>query len=270
MGEGSPIGSGTDGRALPTRPVPTRPLPTRPEAEALARELLSDQGTRLKHVRTAGRVAARLRSLFQDPADADLVVVAATLHDIGYSPRLRRTGFHPLDGGLFLRAEGYPERLARLVANHSMALLHAGPYRDQLAETFPPVEGLVADALAYSDMHSAPDGRLVLVEHRLTDIAARHADPLEDARAAQLRIAIARVGRALMAVSPGIPLQSASRPDLGAALPDLAAASRATDGLLPDLTAWWAGDAACSIEFPTVGESGMTLAPPPPPADRIR
>jgi HD superfamily phosphodiesterase len=32
-------------------------------------------------------------------ADADLLVLAALLHDIGYAPTLRRTGFHPIDGG---------------------------------------------------------------------------------------------------------------------------------------------------------------------------
>ena len=34
--------------------------------------------------------------------DADLLVAAAWLHDIGYAPDLVDTGFHPLDGARYL------------------------------------------------------------------------------------------------------------------------------------------------------------------------
>src|SRR5690349_13818372 len=58
--------------------------------------------------------------------DATLLAAAAVLHDVGYTPRLAITGFHPLDGARFLRDEhGAGERLTRLVANHSFALLEA-------------------------------------------------------------------------------------------------------------------------------------------------
>lgn len=58
--------------------------------------------------------------------DAGLLLAAGTLHDVGYAPRLAATGFHPLDGARFLRDEyGADERLVRLVANHSFALLEA-------------------------------------------------------------------------------------------------------------------------------------------------
>jgi len=60
-------------------------------------------------------------------ADTDLLISAAVLHDVGYAPRLAASGFHPLDGARFLRdTHGADERLARLVANHSFALLEAG------------------------------------------------------------------------------------------------------------------------------------------------
>lgn len=61
--------------------------------------------------------------------DAGLLLAAATLHDVGYAPRLAATGFHPLDGARFLRDEhGAEERLVRLVANHSFA--HVGKLHD--------------------------------------------------------------------------------------------------------------------------------------------
>ena len=95
-------------------------LPSREQVQALARDLLAGEGTRLQHVRTAGLVATRLSVLF-DAEDGQLLITAATLHDIGYSARIAHTGFHPLDGAAFLRAQGYPERLAGLVAHHSLA-----------------------------------------------------------------------------------------------------------------------------------------------------
>ena len=174
------------------------PLPTVAQAQEIAGDLLGEQGTRLAHVRTAGAVAGRLAILFS-PDDAQLLAVAATLHDIGYSPRIAHTGFHPLDGALFLVAQGFPERLAGLVAHHSLAAMTAGAHGvHDLEERFPRQEGLLADALAYADMHSAPDGRIIPVERRLADIGSRHQDPAELVRARLLRLAIARVGSALL------------------------------------------------------------------------
>lgn len=58
--------------------------------------------------------------------EASLLTAAAILHDIGYTPRLTVTGFHPLDGARFLRDEcGADKRLTRLVTNHSFARLEA-------------------------------------------------------------------------------------------------------------------------------------------------
>jgi hypothetical protein len=184
----------------PVQPqLPLEVLSPLSEVEALSRELLASEGTRLAHVRTAGFVASRLAVLF-DPEEAELLVAAATLHDIGYSQRIAHTGFHPLDGGVFLRAEGYPDRLARLVAHHSLAVLTADEHGiHDLVEQFPREEGLLADALAYADMHSAPDGQIIPAERRLADIARRHDDRVEGTRAGQLRAAMARVGAALLA-----------------------------------------------------------------------
>ncbi|MDH4016220.1 MAG: HD domain-containing protein [Actinomycetota bacterium] len=178
-------------------PVVCAPVPSRAEAESIARELLGDQGTRLAHVCTAGSMGARLAVLF-DHEQAALLVAAATLHDIGYAPSIRRTGFHPLDGAEFLRSIGLPERLASLVAHHSEADM-LGPQHGvhDLSERFERERSLLADALVYADMHSAPDGAVIRAEHRLADIARRKPDPLEQVRAQRLRAAMTRVGRAL-------------------------------------------------------------------------
>ncbi|MER6189318.1 HD domain-containing protein [Streptomyces cyaneofuscatus] len=112
--------------------------------------------------------------------DAGLLVAAATLHDIGYAPRLAVTGFHPLDGARFLRDEhGADERLGRLVANHSFALLEAEErgLREELSTEFPLLEEpLPVDALVYCDMTTTPDGDRTTAQDRVAEIRSRYGD----------------------------------------------------------------------------------------------
>ncbi|MFJ4870460.1 HD domain-containing protein [Streptomyces sp. NPDC088757] len=112
--------------------------------------------------------------------DAGLLVAAAALHDVGYAPRLAVTGFHPLDGARFLRDEhGADERLVRLVANHSFALLEAEErgLSDELATEFPLLENpLLVDALVYCDMTTTPDGGRTTAEERVAEILGRYGD----------------------------------------------------------------------------------------------
>jgi len=62
---------------------------------------------------------AHFLTLTVEPHQAQLLVAAAWLHDIGYAPRLRDSGFHPLDGARHLRAIGWPPAICNLVAHHS-------------------------------------------------------------------------------------------------------------------------------------------------------
>ncbi|MFB7448554.1 HD domain-containing protein [Streptomyces sp. NPDC056194] len=112
--------------------------------------------------------------------DAELLIASATLHDIGYAPRLADTGFHPLDGARFLRdAHGADERLVRLVANHSFALLEAEErgLREELATEFPLLdEPLLVDALVYCDMTTTPDGERTTAHERVAEILGRYGE----------------------------------------------------------------------------------------------
>ncbi|MFE9426206.1 HD domain-containing protein [Kitasatospora sp. NPDC006697] len=125
-------------------------------------------------------VANRARSLqpILGP-DAELLEAAAVLHDIGYTPKLATTGFHPLDGARFLRdAAGVDDRVVRLVANHSCALLEAeergGTLQRELAEEFPLEEPNLVDALIYCDMTTTPDGELTTTPERIAEIVGRY------------------------------------------------------------------------------------------------
>ncbi len=123
-------------------------------------ELSGPLPRRWAHTRGVAERAVEVRQVLG--IEASLLIAAATLHDVGYAPRLAVTGFHPLDGARFLRDEhGADERLVRLVANHSFALLEAEErgLREVLAREFPLLEEpLLVDALVYCDMTTTPDG----------------------------------------------------------------------------------------------------------------
>jgi HD superfamily phosphodiesterase len=106
--------------------------------------------------------------------DRPTLVAAAYLHDIGYGADLAATGFHPLDGAVWLRAQGV-ERLASLVAYHSGARFEAAArgYAECLAE-FSEERSDVADALTYCDLTTGPNGERISVASRLDEIKVRY------------------------------------------------------------------------------------------------
>ncbi|WP_327368873.1 HD domain-containing protein [Streptomyces sp. NBC_01217] len=139
-------------------------------------ELSSVLPRRWAHSQGVARRAVDLGRILR--SDSGLLAAAATLHDVGYAPRLAATGFHPLDGARFLRdAHSADRRLVRLVANHSFAVLEAEErgLRDVLEAEFPVLEDQrLVDALVYCDMTTTPDGRRTTAEERVTEIVGRY------------------------------------------------------------------------------------------------
>jgi putative nucleotidyltransferase with HDIG domain len=147
-------------------------------ARGLARRLLAESiPRRWAHSQGVGRKAESVAHLLR--RDADALVSAAWLHDIGYAPDLVDTGMHQLDGARYLRDVAKADELVcRLVAHHSCALIE-GRYRglaEELAAEFPPVEGLAMDAITYADMTTTPDGEPIEVEQRLAEILSRYGE----------------------------------------------------------------------------------------------
>jgi hypothetical protein len=95
---------------------------------------------------------------------------------------LRDTGFHPLDGGRYLRRQSWPDRLAALVAHHSGACYTAEVRGLSLAE-FPHEISPLADALTYADQTIGPDGRSMSVSDRIADMLERHGPDSPNSRA---------------------------------------------------------------------------------------
>ena len=162
-------------------------------ARDLARRLLAEPlPRRWAHSQGVARKAESVAHLVGD--DAQALVCAAWLHDVGYSPSLVATGMHQLDGARYLRdVTGVDDLVCRLVAHHSCARIEARNrgLAEQLADEFPPVEGLASDALTYADMTTSPDGEPIEVEQRLSEILARYGDG--DVVAESIREASSRI-----------------------------------------------------------------------------
>jgi putative nucleotidyltransferase with HDIG domain len=147
-----------------------------PWARALAEQLLAEPlPRRWAHTQGVGYLAELLADILGE--DAELLAAAAWLHDIGYAPDLVKTGMHQFDGARYLRdVAGADPQICSLVAHHTCACIEAGN-RGMQAEfeaEFPPVAGLLADALTYCDMTTTPDGELTDAKDRLAEILDRY------------------------------------------------------------------------------------------------
>jgi putative nucleotidyltransferase with HDIG domain len=149
-------------------------LDTPQGAAELAESLLSPLGNRWLHTQAAA-ARAREAAAAVSVADRELLVAAAWLHDIGYAPELRDTGFHPLDGARHLASLGAPMRLVRLVAHHSGAVYEAEERRlsAELA-VHEREDSPVLDALVFADMTTGPAGQSFDFDTRIDEILVRY------------------------------------------------------------------------------------------------
>jgi len=149
----------------------------------LAEQLLGSVGTRLSHTRSVGTQAASVCSVV-DGEWREALVDAAWLHDVGYAPSLVVLGFHPLDGARWLRDQGWPPEVCRLVAGHTRSLTEARlrGLGDELLGDFPSAPERAAAALAWADLTSSPKGERCSPDDRINDILARYPEgPVHEA-----------------------------------------------------------------------------------------
>ena len=175
-------------------------------AEIVARIL--EENPERRHHSAAVAARAQVLAITVAPSAADTLVASAWLHDIGYGSRTRQSGFHPLDGALFLRGEGWSEGVCALVAHHSGSrfVAHVLGLDDRLRE-FEFVEDAVSDALTVADNSAGPNGTVMTVEERLREKARRHGPDSPSARANPerddyIRAADRRVAQRLAILGP--------------------------------------------------------------------
>jgi HD domain len=181
-------------------------------AADLTHEILDSDPDRLAHSQAVARRAEFLTPTVE-PKYAPLLVAAAWLHDIGYAPGLRDTGFHPIDGARHLQTIGWPPAICNLVAHHSGARFVARVLRlDRQLEAYPFSQDAVSDALTVADQTIGPKGQAMTVEERMSDMLKRHGPSSPNAlahpqreryiRAAAMRVA-ARLERDVLTVGSG-------------------------------------------------------------------
>lgn len=143
-------------------------------AQLVASERLADMPERLAHV---GGVARAVQSVGLQlmPEQCARLVAAAWVHDIGYAHSIAKTGFHPLDGAVFLRDHDFPVLLVSLVAFHSGSVVEAEErgLAEQLSAFAPPPSELL-DLLTFADMTTGPDGSEVDAGDRVAEILNRY------------------------------------------------------------------------------------------------
>jgi putative nucleotidyltransferase with HDIG domain len=171
-------------------------------AQQTAARCLAPLGDRWLHTVGVARRAAELA----DPlgVEADVLVAAAWLHDIGYARVALVTGFHPLDGARYVAGQLWPMRIAGLVAHHSGALFVATArgLAGALA-IYPDEHGPMSDALTYVDQTVGSTGQRVTVSERRAEMLRRHGPDswnakVDHIRGPWLRATVARVEHRLI------------------------------------------------------------------------
>jgi hypothetical protein len=143
-------------------------------AADLTRYMLDSNPDRLAHSQATAR-RAELLTVAVDPECALPLVAAAWLHDIGYAPGLRDTGFHPIDGARYLRTIGWPPAICNLVAHHSGARFVARVLQlDSQLDPYPFSQNALSDALTVADQTTGPRGQAMTVDERMSDMLKRH------------------------------------------------------------------------------------------------
>lgn len=143
-------------------------------AEQQAASLLPPLGNRWLHVQGVVKQAEQVSKLFNE-TDRQYLIASAYLHDIGYAPIIKDTGFHPLDGANYILTSLDDMRLAALIAHHSEARFEAAlrGFSEQL-NRYPREHSAVTDALVYCDMTTDGTGQRVTLKERLADILRRY------------------------------------------------------------------------------------------------
>jgi len=157
------------------------------QAQVVAAGLLVSLPDRWRHTIAVAERAEELTNAVE-PDDRETLCAAAWLHDVGYSPHLAVSGFHPLDGAGFLKREGWSPRLCALVAHHSGARFVARVLGlDGQLGIYPDERSLVSDALAYADQTVGLRGERLTIEERLADKLHRHGPNSPNAAAHHIR-----------------------------------------------------------------------------------
>lgn len=143
-------------------------------ARKVAESLLTALPRRWAHVQGVAARAAEVAPLL-DANNADAIVAACWLHDIGYATDVATTGFHPIDGARHVEELGFPPLVASLVAFHTGALFEAAErgLSTELARFEAPPR-LVLDVVTFADLTTSVEGSPIGADARIAEILDRY------------------------------------------------------------------------------------------------
>lgn len=155
-------------------------------------------GDRLLHTMRVVEKVETLSELYNLTAeDKQILVKAAELHDIGYSEKVIRTGFHPLDGYLYLKNK-VDIHVAITVLLHSLSEelikyqleeVQAMFFKEyQVIKDIGSINQLYIDIISMADMIVDSHGSECTAEERYNDIVERYGK--EDYRVRHSKIKI--------------------------------------------------------------------------------
>ena len=149
----------------------------------IAHYLMAGNPERLRHTEAVVEKAFLLTSAVADD-EAPLLVGRHGYTTSANAEELRRSGFNTLDGGLYLRDQGWAPVMCSLVAHHSGARYVAAirGVNDELA-VFSYQDDPLADALTVADQTAGPNGTAMTVNERMTDMLDRHGPNSPNAKA---------------------------------------------------------------------------------------
>jgi putative nucleotidyltransferase with HDIG domain len=180
-------------------------------ARTAAAERLAELPRRWAHVQGVAAVASAIAPRIA-PIDAEAIVAAAWLHDVGYASTISSTGFHPVDGAAFARALGMPDLVVSLIAHHTGADAEAAERGLSVAlAAYPPPPADILDVVTFADLTTSPTGDPTSAEERVAEILSRYEkdDPVHAAvsrSAPELLASVTRVYERLE-LAPAVPAQ---------------------------------------------------------------
>ena len=154
---------------------------------------------RWQHVLAVARLASQVAPALAGAAPTETLTAAAYLHDIGYAPEIATTGFHPLDGAIYLQGLSAQANVVALVAHHTGAAYEAAErgLSGALA-ALPAPNPTDLEELNLLDLVIGPSGSPTSPSSRLSEVLKRYAanDPVHRAVAVSRPVLLAGAERA--------------------------------------------------------------------------
>lgn len=144
---------------------------------------LSKESNRYRHILGVVRLMENLLPSLPIPDDwKPMLIQACYLHDIGYSPKLQRYGFHPLDGAIFAAQQQFAQPIVAAVLFHSCAYEAVKEERNpEMLTIYEKHDSLLTDQdrcfiqlVTYCDIQTSPTGETITFQERLDEIITRY------------------------------------------------------------------------------------------------